>query len=67
MDENSTSYVHGKLVLEGNTFKEPCGETHLFWLEYVECVEISDNTFDSPYRIETKMVGNIIEKNNRII
>lgn len=66
MDENSTSYVHGKLILKGNTFKEPCGDTHLFWLEYVKDVEITDNVFDAPYKIESKMVRSIKESNNKV-
>ncbi len=66
MDENSKAYVHGKLILTGNTFKEPCGNTHLFWLEYVKDVEITNNTFDSPYSIESKNVNGIIELNNKI-
>ena len=67
MDEKSTSYVHEKLTVTGNTFKEPCGNTHLFLLEYVKDVDITDNTFDTEYRIKTKMVKNIVDRNNKIL
>lgn len=67
MDENSTSYVHGKLTVTGNSFKEPCGDTHLFWLEYVKDVDITDNAFDTEYSIKSKMVKNITETNNKVL
>ena len=59
MDENSTEFVHKKLVIEGNTFLNPTEEKHSFRLEYIENVEIKNNTFDAPLDIHTKMVGKV--------
>ncbi|MBR2964220.1 MAG: hypothetical protein IKC53_08450, partial [Lentisphaeria bacterium] len=35
MDENSTTFVHGKLTLADNRFSKPQGEHHSIWLEYL--------------------------------
>ncbi len=67
MDKNSTHYVHGKLTVTGNSFKKPCGENHLFWLEYVKEVEICDNNFDAEFSAKTKQVENIVIANNQIL
>ncbi|MBQ7120909.1 MAG: right-handed parallel beta-helix repeat-containing protein [Clostridia bacterium] len=64
MDENSTEFVHGRLTVTGNTFEKSRGATHCFWLEYLREAEISGNTFDAPYEVVKKCVGNVIEKSN---
>ncbi len=64
MDENSREFVHGKLVLTGNTFEKSSEGTHYIWLEYLREAEISGNTFDAPYEVVKKCVGNVVEKNN---
>ncbi len=64
MDENFPGYVHGKLVLENNTFKNPIGEKHVIWLEYLKEAEIKNNNFDTDFEIETKNVKTIINANN---
>lgn len=66
MDENFEGYVHGKLVLENNIFKNPIGEKHVIWLEYLKEVVISNNVFDTDFAIETKNVK-IINKSNNIV
>lgn len=66
MDENSTEYVHGKLVLTGNTFEKPRNDKHYIHLEYLREAEITDNRFDAPYVLETQVVGTLIDKNNKI-
>lgn len=65
MSENSAEFVHGKLTLIGNSFEKAVSGTHSVWLEYVREAEITDNTFDAPYRINTRCVGNITDKNNK--
>lgn len=67
MNENSTEYVHGKLILTGNTFERPKEASHCIWLEYLREAEITDNSFDAPYCIEAKCVGNITDKNNKTV
>ncbi len=67
MDENSREFVHGKLVLTGNTFEKPRGSGHCIWLEYLREAEISGNTFDAPYVIRKRCVGTVTDKNNNIV
>ncbi len=64
MDENFKGFVHGKLILENNVFKNPIGEKHVIWLEYVKEAEIKNNIFDADFAIETKNVYSIINQNN---
>lgn len=66
MNEKSKEFVHGKLILTGNSFENPTEGEHCIWLEYLGEAEISDNTFDAPYIIHTHCTGNIVDKNNRI-
>ncbi len=65
MDEGSTEYVHGKLVLSGNTFRKAKEGRHYIHLEYLREAEITDNNFDAPYTVVTNAVGNVIDKNNK--
>ncbi len=64
MDENSEEFVHGKLILSGNSFEKNIKRKHLIHLEYLKEAEITDNYFDAPYEIEKICVGEIriIEK-----
>jgi hypothetical protein len=64
MDENSTEFVHGKLVVTGNIFENPKTDKHYFHLEYLREAEISDNIFDAPCDFDLINVGNIIDKDN---
>ena len=64
MNENSTEYVHGRLVVKGNIFERPCYDKHCFHLEYLREAEITDNKFDAPFFIQKNVVGKIIEENN---
>ncbi len=66
MDENSSEFVHGKLIVSGNTFRKPIKGKHYFHLEYLREAEITDNDFDAPYALVKKVVGNVIDKNNKI-
>lgn len=61
MDENSKEFVHGRLVLTGNRFEKPMLDKHMLHLEYLREAEITDNSFDAPYAIYAKCVGNIIK------
>ena len=64
MDESSKKFVHGKLTLTNNIFKNCYGDTHLFHLEYLENAEIKNNVFDKDFRVETICVGNVDCENN---
>lgn len=66
MNEKSEEFVHGKLVLTGNTFRNAKEDSHSIWLEYLAKAEIKDNTFDAPYKIKTRCVGKVIDENNKI-
>ncbi len=66
MDENFKGYVHHKLVLENNTFKNPIGEKHVIWLEYLKEAEIKNNIFDAEFEIKTKNVRSIMNENNTL-
>lgn len=66
MKQDSSEYVHGKLVLNGNTFEQPRNEKHYIHLEYLREAEISDNRFDAPYIIVKNTVGTVTDKNNSI-
>ena len=66
MNEASTAFVHGKLVLTGNVFRGSHFGDHSIWLEYVAEAEITDNIFDAPYHVVTRCVGNVLEENNRV-
>lgn len=67
MNEASAEFVHGKLTLVGNSFEKSVKGTHSVWLEYVREAEITDNTFDAPYQIKTRCVGNVIEAKNTVL
>lgn len=59
MDEDSEEFVHGKLILSGNSFEKNIKGKHLIHLEYLEEAEITDNVFDAPHEIEKVCVGKI--------
>ena len=68
MDETSTEYVHGKLVIENNEFKNPVeNDCFLFDLEYVRNVVIKSNTFHKPFNVKKKVVGDVVKENNKIL
>ena len=67
MDENSTKFVHGKLILCGNMFAKSSLGTHALHLEYLREAEITDNVFDAPYKINTHCVGTVTDKENKIL
>lgn len=66
MNENSEEYVHGKLVLTGNTFEKSRFDNHYIHLEYLREAVITDNIFDAPYIIEKNIAGCITDENNKI-
>ena len=66
MDEAFEGFVHGRLIVENNTFKNPISNKHAFHLEYLNEAEIKNNTFDTDFVINTKNVMSIIEENNTI-
>ena len=64
MDENSKAFVHGRLIVTGNRFKNPPTGNHLILLEYMREAVITDNIFDAPYSVKIKCVGNVADENN---
>lgn len=66
MDKKSKEFVHGKLVLHNNIFKNCYGETHKIHLEYLDSAEIKNNIFDKDFVVTTKCVGEVLKENNII-
>ena len=66
MDENSKEFVHGKLTVTGNTFKNPTLGKHTIRLEYLREAVITDNVFDAPYQIKTVCAGIVTDKDNSV-
>ncbi len=66
MNEKPKEFVHGKLILTGNSFEKPTENEHCLWLEYLGEAEISDNVFDAPYEIHAHCTGKIVDKNNTV-
>ncbi len=64
MKEDSSEFVHGRLLLCGNSFENARTGTHSFCLEYLREAEITGNRFDAPYQIHTRCVESIVDKNN---
>ncbi len=64
MDEKSDKFVHGRLVLTCNSFKNPVYGEHCIWLEYLRKAEICSNLFDAPYSIKTRCTGDVCDKGN---
>ncbi len=67
LNENSKKFVHGKLIVEGNTFKTPVENKHLISLSYLREAHIKNNTFHEPYEIKTMVVGDVVDENNVIL
>ncbi len=67
MDEKSEEFVHGKLILTDNVFEKSHFGTHSIHLKYLESAVIENNAFDDEYSISVFHVGNITDKNNRVI
>ncbi len=59
MDEKSEQFVHGKLTIENNVFRNPPYGSHSFWFEYIKDVNIINNTFDAPLEVHQTVVGKI--------
>ena len=66
MQRNSEEFVHGKLILENNIFKNSYGDIHLIHLEYLENAVIRNNIFDKEFKIESICTGEVINENNII-
>lgn len=68
MNESSKEFVHGSLLVENNEFKNPVeNDCFLISLEYLRKAEIKNNTFHKPYKVTKKVVGDVVEENNKII
>ena len=68
MNENSNEFVHKRLLVENNEFKNPVeNDCFLISLEYLRKAEIKNNTFHKPFKVTKKVVGDVVEVNNKII
>ena len=64
MDESKGEFVHGRLVLSCNSFKNPVYGKHCIWLEYLREAKICSNLFDAPYSIRTRCTGDVCDNGN---
>ncbi len=60
--ENVKSFVHGKLTVEGNVFKNPPYGKHSFLLQHLKEAVIKNNVFDAEFEIKEFNVGEIINE-----
>lgn len=67
MNENSNEFVHERLLVENNEFKNPVeNDCFLISLEYLRKAEIKNNTFHKPFKVSKRVVGDVVEENNKI-
>lgn len=66
MDPNSEAYVHGKLTMTGNDFRNSLQKEHTLRFDYLREAEIIGNTFDAPMTIRTHRSGTVIERDNEV-
>lgn len=64
MDANSEEFVHGKLTVEGNEFRQPYRGGHVFRFEYLGEAEIVGNTFDAALTVDPQHCGKITVRDN---
>ena len=64
MDESFGGFVHGRLTVENNRFENARDGKHCLHLEYLRDARIANNSFDAPYKIDSRNVGSIKEENN---
>ncbi len=62
MDGESEAFVHGKLTVEGNDFRNARrGGKHIFHFEYLSEAEFIGNRFDAPVEVTTHHCGKITQ------
>ena len=64
MDANSEEFVHGKLTVEGNEFRQPYRGNHVFHFEYLGEAEIVGNTFDAALTVDPYHCGKVTVRDN---
>lgn len=67
INEKSKEFVHGELILENNIFRNNQSDKHRIHLEYLRKAEITNNTFDKPYEIDKRCVGQVVDKDNKTL
>lgn len=58
--ENTDSFVHGKLTVENNTFKNPPTDKHRFLLQHLKEAVIKNNAFDADFEVVSINVSEVI-------
>jgi hypothetical protein len=65
LPELNIAFVHGKLTVEGNEFRNPCrAGKHVFRFEYLAEADIRGNTFDAPLEVSTHRSGPVTQRDN---
>lgn len=57
--EKVDTFVHGKLTIEGNVFRNPTTDKHRFLLQHLKEAVIKNNTFDAEFEVKTINVGKV--------
>ncbi len=64
--ENVDTFVHGKLTVENNVFKNAALDKHRFLLQHLKEVNINNNIFDAEFEFNSFNVGDVYTNNNQI-
>ena len=64
MSKESEAYVHGKLTMTGNDFREAPTGKHVLHFDYLREAKITGNTFDAPIEIRNHRSGIVKEQDN---
>ncbi len=64
--ENVDTFVHGKLTVENNVFKNAALDKHRFLFQHLKEVNINNNIFDAEFEFNSFNVGDVHTNNNQI-
>lgn len=68
MDKTFDGTVHGKVVIEKNSFVKPAqGSNYLLDFSYTDKAVVRKNVFDTEYEIKTKRVKKLVDKKNTVL
>lgn len=68
MDKTFGGTVHGKVVIENNTFAKPKNDSNYSLdFSYTDKIVVKNNKFDTDYEIKSKRVKKLIDKHNKVL
>ncbi len=66
LNETEGIYVHKKLTVKGNKFRNPVCDSHSIHLEHLCEAIIENNSFDATFNITSHNVGSITDRGNTV-